>query len=266
MSEAEEVVEIVDETEEQAKAQGWSPIDEWKGDPDKWVDAKTFIDKGERIAAIKKERTDHMANEIRELRSLIVEQKDMAKKARLQGYQQALQEVEARQFAAVENVDTDAFKKAKEDEKSILKQINEESKEDPKPVVDETEVTRVFDEWKAENQWYTKAETEDLDLYVFANSISNVIQNETGYGGKKLYDEVTKRVKKTFPHKFGNPRRNDAGSVESGAEVSLKKKSGKTKDDLPAEAKNTFKRLEKQFAAQGIKYTIEEYLENYTFE
>jgi hypothetical protein len=262
MGEAEEVVE----TEEQAKAQGWAPKDEWKGDPDKWVDAKTFVDKGEKIAAIKKERTDHMTNEIRELRSLIVEQKDMAKKARLQGYQQALQEIESRQFEAVENVDTDAFKKAKEDEKKILKQIDEESKETPAQDAYEAEMLRVFDEWKEENPWYTKAEKEDIDLYVFTQSISTVIQNETGYGGKKLYDEVTKRVKKAFPHKFGNPRRNDAGSVESGTEVTLKKKSGRTFDDLPADAKKTYERLAKQFKMAKQEFTKEEYLSNYVWE
>jgi len=33
--------------ETKAKAMGWSPKDEFRGDPDRWVDAETYVRRGE---------------------------------------------------------------------------------------------------------------------------------------------------------------------------------------------------------------------------
>jgi hypothetical protein len=261
MSEVAEVqdVEVEDVTEKEAAVQGWAPKDQWKGDPDKWVDAKTFLEKGQKIQAIQKERNDHLTKEVKELRQLIVEQRDMAKKARLQGYQQALEDIEQRQLQAVEEVDKEAFQKAKADEKRILKQIEDESKV---PAVVEQTSDPEWEGWLDENSWYN----DDNDLRDHASAMSIVIQNRTGLGGRKLYDEVKKEIKKAFPHKFGNPRRNDAGAVENGAQATIKKKSGRTFDDLPDSAKQSFSKLQKQFKLQNIDYTKDEYLSNYAWD
>lgn len=38
--------------ETSAREMGWVPQDEWKDDPDRWVDAKTFVERGEQILPI----------------------------------------------------------------------------------------------------------------------------------------------------------------------------------------------------------------------
>lgn len=40
------------EFESSAREMGWVPQDEWKDDPDRWVDAKTFVERGEQILPI----------------------------------------------------------------------------------------------------------------------------------------------------------------------------------------------------------------------
>lgn len=257
--EVEEGTEAVDPAEQEASAQGWAPKDQWRGDPEKWIDAETFLDKGKKIQAIQKERNDHLTKEVKELRGLIVEQRDMAKKARLQGYKQALEEIEQRQLQAVQDVDENEFKKAKADEKRILGQIEEEHKQ---PEVKEPDTDPEYESWLEDNPWFM----EDVDLQDFARATSIRIQNQTGLGGRKLYDEVTKKVKSAWPQKFGNPRRNDPPSVENGGKSSTKKKSGRTFDDMPPSAKDSFGKLQKQFKAQGIEYTKDEYLSNYVWD
>ena len=42
----------VSASEEKASAIGWRPKDQWKGDPDKWVDADAFLKKGDEILPV----------------------------------------------------------------------------------------------------------------------------------------------------------------------------------------------------------------------
>lgn len=43
----------------EASSMGWSPQEKWRGDPEKWVDAKTFVERGENfLPLIKKAKTD----------------------------------------------------------------------------------------------------------------------------------------------------------------------------------------------------------------
>ena len=41
----------LDPIEAEASRKGWRPKDKYEGDPTKWVDAKTFIERGERFAS-----------------------------------------------------------------------------------------------------------------------------------------------------------------------------------------------------------------------
>lgn len=252
-----------EEEKQRAFANGWSDKDKWRGDPDKWIDAKTFLENGEKIRKIQSERNDRLVNEVSELRKLIVEQRDMGKKARIAGYEQALKDIEAKQLKAFEEFDSDGFKTAKEEEKEILKQIEQEKKdENEKPNSPPEDLE--FKEWLTENKWFD--EDKNPAMVGAARAISVKYQNQYGIGGRSLYDKVTEFIKSEFPHKFSNPRRDEIGSVESGNKQELKKKSGRTFDDLPDSAKNTFKKLQKQFKESGIEYKKEEYLSEYTWD
>lgn len=44
--------------EEKAAQQGWAPQDQWRGPPDKWVDAETFLKRGENNPRVLRERLE----------------------------------------------------------------------------------------------------------------------------------------------------------------------------------------------------------------
>lgn len=244
--------EIPGEKQQEARAQGWAPKEEWHGPADKWVDADTFLKRGEEIKGVLKERNGHLSRELREVRQLLLEQRDMAQKAKLAGYQQALEDIQRRQRAAAESADVEAYDAAERDRSRVIQQVQEEQKASPS-------VDHDFEDWQSDNDWFEA----DPDMRAYAIGVSAIVQSETKLGGRKLYDEVTKRVKKTFPHKFGNPRRTDPGAVEPGAQAPAPKKSGKTFDDLPAESKVSYERQARQFKQMGINFSKEEYLANY---
>jgi len=253
---------IPGEADETAKALGHMSKDEWtaKGkDPNEWVDAETYIKRGENIQSFMKKHNAHLSREIRELRGLIVEQRDMAQKARLQGYQLALQDIQQRQRDAAAQGDVDAFDAAERDKAKVSQQYQEASKVAPPPATEDP----VFLEWVDDNAWYT----DDADMAAYAEGVAQrlIAEGKTS-PGRPILDEVTKRVKKAFAHKFTNPRREQPGAVETGSQSPTPKKSGKGFDDLPASAKSSFEKLEKNFKREGIAYTKEEYLANYVWE
>ncbi|NIR14377.1 MAG: hypothetical protein GWN86_10690, partial [Desulfobacterales bacterium] len=56
------------ESERQARAQGWAPKEEWRGPEDQWVDADTFLERGQKNNAILRERNEKLFNEIQSLK------------------------------------------------------------------------------------------------------------------------------------------------------------------------------------------------------
>lgn len=109
--------------EQRARAMGWKPLDEYRGDPRKWTDYPEFIRKGEEELPVLRDNNRRMSDrlarlepEVTNLRTTVADQKTaidaavaLAKRADDRGYQRALQELKDRQKAAVREGDEEAF-------------------------------------------------------------------------------------------------------------------------------------------------------------
>lgn len=247
---------IPGEAEAEARAQGWKPEEEWQGDKSKWMPAEQFLEVGQKVHKVQRDR---MTRQLAEQREVIEQMRQSLSKVEERGYARALEDVAKKQRQAAEVGDVDAFDAAEVDRTRILKERAEAIRENqPAPPTIDPE----FEDWKVENPWFD----EDPDMEAYARGVSTQIQLEYHtkgqvIGGRKLYDEVGKRTKKIFAAKFTNPRREEPSSVEGG-KPSGGKKGGKTFDDLPIEAKRAYEKFERQIAG----FTKEEYLKNYVWE
>lgn len=109
--------------EDRARAMGWKPQNEYRGDPRRWTDAETFIAHGERELPILRDQNRRMSEklartdgEVSALRNTIAEQgkavRDamaLARRADQKGYERGLAELKAKQREAVATGDTEAF-------------------------------------------------------------------------------------------------------------------------------------------------------------
>lgn len=59
--------------EQQARDMGWVPQEEWKGSPDKWVDAGTFLERSETFVPFLKKDRERLLNETASLRGQVQE-------------------------------------------------------------------------------------------------------------------------------------------------------------------------------------------------
>lgn len=244
--------------EQQAKAQGWVPEEEFRGDLERWVDAETFVKRGEEIQPVLRERNREMAGEITQLRSDLkvvtshiknVEQRayDRAK----QEYEDKVQALDGEAIEAVQEGDTAKYQMI-QTKKSNLKQPQE-----PKA---EPQANPGFEPWVNQNPWYNT----DIEMRSYAEMIGPGVAASLppGSSDTDMYNRITEEVKKRFPYKFENPKKNKQ-TVEGDTAEPVSKTGGKKFGDLPAAAKKSYERMRKNFEMQGHQFTKEDYLAEY---
>ena len=211
----EKVEEKLEETvlspiEEKASLEGWMPKENWEKegkDVNEWRDAQTFIDRGElfrKIEDIKKEN--------RQYKKTLTLFKQHHERVKDVEFKRALDSLKQAKKEALTEGDVDRVIDI--DEK--LMETREQMRQ-PKEVLPidqlEGEVHPDFQSWLDKNSWYNR----DVELQGFADSV--------GVGYKKsnpsadpvaVLKYVEERVRKTFPEKFGNPKRTQSSQVEGG--------------------------------------------------
>ena len=237
--------------EGEARKQGWRPKEEFDGPEDKWADAQTFVEKGEKIAGILKSKVDRLEERLAAAERANKEFGEYHKtqmEREKERSQRRIAELEAERAQAVTDGDGQKFQK-------LDREIDEErNKQQPqKNGGDNSSFEQQFIE---ENPWYGK----DEDLTIYADGVSERIWNE-GYRGLAYIREVGERVKKKHPDKFGNPKRNGANDVESGGDRKPKGSAKHSYEDLPPDAK----RACDEFDRQGIM-TRKDYVAAYEWE
>lgn len=224
MSEEPVVVDI----EDRARGLGWSPKDEFRGDEEKWVDAQTFVDKGESMIPIMKERMNMLE------RKLAKNEKETAKfyeyhqGVSARAMEKARAEIVEEQARAVEDGDGKKWqelegKKTELDQQAV--QAAQPSAEDRPEMV----------EFKKNNAWYGV----DPEKTALADSLPYSLGPQ-GFSGKAMLDEVERVVNRTYPgsDEGGNPPpRRPSTPVEGGGRPPKAKGNKKSYSDLPADAK-----------------------------
>lgn len=256
------------ETEERAKLMGWVPKEKFRGDPEKWIEAEVFVERADNVMPIMKENLNRMEQkfddytkssktEIGKLTEQLQRMAELSQTAADRAYKRAVNDLKHQQKDAIREGDVERFD-------AIEKQIDNlqdgfpENKPSTKTTNDEEHPD--FAPWKKTNFWYGQ----DKELSAFANGIAQVIINEMPtIDGKEFYDEITKRVKDSFPHKFSNRNREKSDAVEGGGDGERTSgKKGKSYNDLPPEAKIACD----NFVKDGLFKDRQEYVKDYFVE
>ena len=239
------------EIEVLAAEEGWSPEDKWRGDPDKWVDARTFIRQGRTILRSTLQRQD---GEIGEMKTTMEEFRDYARKSEQRAYDRAMANLKAQQRAAVQEGDTEAYDAAGKKIDALDKEAPEKAPQAAPWNPDEDPNFKTF---SADNPWYGG----DIEMTAFAESIAAVVGRK--YEGPAFYDKIAEEVRAKFPDKFKNAARKSPSRVEGSGAGTMRRGNGagKTYADLPAEAKAACTRFVKQKLM-----TRDEYVADYEWE
>ncbi len=129
-----------DEVDRLARAQGWRPIAEYRGPPGRWVDAKSYLERGERDLPVLRDQNrrmterlakfegeftqlrqklDQQGTTISEQHEILAEMRSFARNADQRGYERALAELEERQDNAAAAGDQVGVKQTREQIKAL---------------------------------------------------------------------------------------------------------------------------------------------------
>jgi len=229
--------EAQQQIEARARAMGWTEKSEFKGDPAKWRDAAEFVERGENLLPLVKAQNKRLEREVAELKQTTRELGDYLSKTEQRAYDRALADLKQQRKEALAAGDGDAFDKADEQIEQLksdaaAKAAKRAEKKDDGP-------DPVYAEWESRNAWL-----KDTELSEYAEFAAQKLRasGEKATGAEFL-DLVAERVKKQFPAKFTNPRRESAQAVEGAAPAA--RRGGKSYADMPAEARAACDRMAK---------------------
>jgi len=247
----------VSEAEAKATDMGWVPQDQWKGNPDAWRPAEEFVQRGENILPIVKDRLSKAEND---LKMLLASQKQFEKRiteeanAKAQAsYEKRVKELDKRELEAFNNADTEEYLAAKNERAQLQPPVLETVDEAPAQTTNPE-----FVEWESKNAWYQDDAVLRRNADIIAEEVWAANPN---MAAKELYAKVEARVKEEFSHKFTNPKREEAAAVDSGSGTSTKQSN--RFEDLPAAAKTQFSRLEARMKANGREYSKADFVAAY---
>jgi hypothetical protein len=264
--ENQEEVQLDPIIEKEARNNGWVPKENYKGDPEDWMDAPAFVKKGREINPILRKNNERLQKDLdaakRELEEVKLTTKQFAEefsKMRENAYKRALTELKEQRKEATKEDDLDLVDEIN-DRIEILKQEQAnkseqakktELKEQPKPDM------TIFNEWHQDNEWFDQKK--NPELFEIAEEVAIRLNlQKSGLIGRSFLDKVTEIVKERHPEKFQNPKRNTSTYSGSGSRGQSK---SKTYSDLPQAAKDKCDK----FVKSGI-LTREKYVELYEWD
>lgn len=230
----------VNATEEQARAQGWVPKEDFNGEEHKWVEAGEFLRRGELFNKIESQN-----KELKYIRDTLAQFKDHHNKVQETAYKKAVADLKQKKKEALLEGNADLVIEADEalaDVKQRQVQIEAQAKTPP-PQVEHPE----FVAFRNTNSWYDT----NKPMRSWADARGTELQAE-GKNPTEVLRIVAQEVRKEFPARFENPNRSKPGAVESTTRQG-------SKAGTAYEPSETERTLAKKFVKSGLFKNEQEY-------
>lgn len=247
--------------ESQARQMGWKPQEEFKGDPDKWVDAETYVERGEHVLPLLQANNRRLQQDLltRDQKIDTLKQELEVTRSIVQGLEKNFTESLERQLkeqraslkadlkGAIEDRDVDREMEVREqldqltEAERVAKQKQEENKKKleaskPTPTDKDTDpnISPDFNAWKEENPWFGGSSAEDKKRTRAVIRAAEDLRDEGDTStGREFFDKALARAEPSSDDSpvdkvDGGTSRSNGRSGSGGA---------KTFASLPAEAK-----------------------------
>ena len=236
--------------EQEARNMGWKPQEEFSGNPDKWIDASEFLDRGRHVLPILNENNKRLQKElaardsqISQLQSAVQESQSSIKalqthynESTKRAVEQAKKEVIAQLKAAKESGDVEgevALTDQLQDLRDAERAAATAATSDDKPIVQPAApLDPAFIKWQEENSWF------NTDLQK-TQAILAVAQGLRAAGNKQIGRQFMDTCVKILDRngEFDEPTQRTVSKVEGGAVTSTRTGGAKSFSALPADAK-----------------------------
>lgn len=269
MADGEETVVLESKAtaEQQAAAEkiGWIPPARYKGEPERFVDADAYIERGETVLPIVKKQLQEVRAENTTLRA---EQQRTA--AALRAAEEAIEQIEERHTVATQKAVEEARKQLKlqlaaaseagdhagvaeiTDQMTRLNTAEEEAAPPKKNGVEHKAFVPPPElvEWNAENPWFGKDRRRTSLALGIAQELREAGEKSQG---REFFEKVAAEVDKTLAPKEA-PRGDKVEGARNGSEGESRQSRDKGYTSLPADAKTACDADAKRFVGPDKKY------------
>lgn len=224
--------------EAEAREHGWRPLEEFKGDPSRFTDAKAYMERADEVMPLLKKQNGELKRELADMRKSLAKASEHFSKAEQRAYERAMADIEAKMDAAVDAGDGVAAKAAAKE----LAELQQDAP-DAKPSADPVSVKEALIDFRDANPWY--------DEGGLARDYADVVADKYADKTKELppaefFAFVAEKVRERYPDldKPKAERRKPGLAVEppSGRTVAR----GRSFNDLPPAAQNFADKWHKQ--------------------
>ena len=196
-------------TQQEALENGWVPKEEFKGDPEKWVEAAEYLRRGELFKKI-----ELQSRELKDMRQALLGMKKLHADVAEVEYRRALDTLKAQKKDALEKGDADAVIAADERIDLIREHQRQANAEVSAPTAGSGDQHPVFVDWVSRNSWYQS----HTAMRAYADAIGAELAGR-GVPPEQVLKEVEKEVRKEFPQRFQNQKQSRPSSVEGGVKT-----------------------------------------------
>ncbi len=251
----------------EARALGWVPKEEFRGDCSKWVEAEEFVERGKVVMPLLKKNNQRLQGELnrvdgelKQTRALLRESQEAIealKKDNEEIAKQRVKDIKKELLSKLKQAKTDGDVDAEVELTDELTEVNaalkeppkkEEKKTEAKPEPKAVEEDPALTEWKSENPWFGR----DSRRTSLAIGIAQELREQDPEGkkwvGKKFFDKVAEEMAEMLGEKEAPLSRVSSGTSSS-RHTGTKKTRGY--DDLPAEAKAACDKQSSKFAGKA---------------
>jgi len=256
---------MTEEVEVKAREMGWAPKEEFRGDPEKWIDAETFVKRGEELMPLLKANNKRLSDDLNAVRSELRETKDLLKASAesIEALKEFNSNIVRREAKEKQKELKEALVEAKregdvEKEVEITEQLQEHTAAlkdaekkagngEGKPKESSADDYTQNPDWKAwvkENEWFSRDKRKTALALGIADDLKSNPET-ANLTGKAFLDKVSEEVEKIF----GGPR-TGLDKVEGGGR-GTSKGGGKSFADLPEEARQACERQAERLVGPG---------------
>jgi len=251
------------EVQAQAEKMGWIPPSRFRGDPERFVDADVYIERGETVLPIVKEQNKRLHAEVEGLRA------ESAKTAAaLKAAQTAIEQIEERHTVETQKAVEQARRQVKAqlsaaseagDHEGVaeltdqLTKLNTTVAEAPKRVEappQQFEVPADLREWNVENPWFGTNKRKTALALGIAQELRDAGHTDVG---RSFYEKVGAEVAKELGESAA-PRGDKVEGARGGSEGGERGSRGKTYASLPADAKTACDAEARRFVGEGKRF------------
>lgn len=158
--------------ESEAREHRWVPKEEFKGDPAQWVDAETYVRRGEEVMPFLKKRVEVQDRKIADLEKTLKRATSLLSTAEKRSYDRAVAELKAKQDEAVEIGDIAANRRIGDEIDALKAEIKDNAGDSAQYTIEEAR--DAFIDWRDESTWYDKGGLASAsELYADARALAD---------------------------------------------------------------------------------------------